>query len=278
VLATSITGARRDECRISFPVNCLPGPAGECVAPVREPRLYVHMRTLVRKAVGWFRGRRRALLFSFAGACLIFFALLVTARVLAARASAGRIYEDAEAVPARRVALVLGCAKNLSDGRENLFFRARVEAAAALYRAGKVQYLLASGDNHVASYDEPADMADALAALGVPRGRIVRDCAGFSTLDSVVRAKAVFGAERIIVVSQEFHNRRALLIARAKGLDAVALNAADPGLRAGLRTMLREQLALVRTLADLTILQRQPRFYGPPVEIGATSSRIVPGS
>ncbi len=147
-----------------------------------------------------------------------------------------------------------------------------------LYKTGKAEYLLASGDNHRAGYDEPTDMADALVALGVPRGRIVCDYAGFSTLDSIVRAKTVFGESRIVVVSQEFHNRRALLIARAKELDAVALNAADPGLRAGLRTILREQLALVRTLADLTILHRQPRFYGPPVEIGAAQVPGTPGS
>ncbi|HNX05333.1 MAG TPA: ElyC/SanA/YdcF family protein, partial [Opitutales bacterium] len=138
----------------------------------------------------------------------------------------------------------------------------------AIYRAGKVRYLLVSGDNHVAGYDEPSDMADALVAAGVPRSRIVLDYAGFSTLDSVVRAKAVFGQEKITIISQEFHNKRALFIARAHGIDAVACNARQPELVYGIRTMLREQLALVKTLADITILSRKPHFYGPPVFIG----------
>ena len=214
------------------------------------------------------RRRRRVLVFLGLGLFALFLGLLATAQYLARSASQGRIFDRVEDVPARKVALVPGCSRFVRGGAPNHFFANRIAAAAALFRAGKAQYFLLSGDNHVAGYDEAGDMADALVLAGVPRERIVCDYAGFSTLDSIVRAKEVFGEERILVVSQAFHNRRALLIARMRGVDAVAYNAAQPELRFSLRTALREQLALVRTLADLTILRREPHFLGPRIEIG----------
>jgi len=91
----------------------------------------------------------------------------------------------------------------------NPFSEKRVAAAAELYRSGKIDYLLVSGDNHVRTYDEATDMKEALTQAGVPPEKIYCDFAGFRTLDSVVRAKEVFGETEITIVSQEFHNRRA---------------------------------------------------------------------
>lgn len=109
------------------------------------------------------------------------------------RASSGRVYADLNLVPHRRAGLVLGCAERLGGGYLNPYFTTRIQAAADLYRAGKVDYLIVSGDNHRKSYDEPTDMKCALLRAGVPENRIFCDYAGFRTLDSVVRAKAVFG-------------------------------------------------------------------------------------
>lgn len=178
-----------------------------------------------------------------------------------------QIYSDVNAVPARDVALVSGASPLAKYGRPNLYFQYRMEAAAKLYRAGKVKHLIVSGDNHVSSYDESTAMKAALVALGVPDSCITIDFAGFRTLDSVVRCKTVFGQNRIIVVSQQFHNERAVFIANRFGLDAVAFNAHDVPARYSLKTKLREYLARVNAVLDVTVLGTQPRFNGPPEPI-----------
>lgn len=179
-----------------------------------------------------------------------------------------RVYSDTEGMPNRRTGLVLGCSPTLLDGRNNFYFLYRMRAAHRLYAAGKIEYIIVSGDNHRTTYDEPSAMKKALIGLGVPAERIVCDYAGFSTLDSVVRAREVFGQNRITVVSQRFHTQRALFIARRKGIDAVGYCAKDLANRHGHATRAREQLARVKTILDLYLLNRQPRFLGEPVEVG----------
>ena len=200
---------------------------------------------------------------TFASAAAIF----LSARRIE-RVAAPALVPDLAALPPRRVALVFGCSPVLSSGRPNWYFEKRIEAAAAVFAAGKADYLLVSGDNHAVAYDEPTAMRDALVRRGVPVDRVVLDYAGFSTLDSVVRAQKVFGQSALCLVTQPDHARRALYIARAKGIDAVAYPAADVTARQGLRTRLRESLARVRTLLDLHVLGRAPRFLGPRIEIG----------
>jgi SanA protein len=111
-------------------------------------------------------------------------------------------------------------------------------------------------------------MKDALVKRGVPADRVVLDHAGFSTLDSVVRAKKVFGLSELCVITQRDHAQRALYIAQTQGISAVAYPAKDVSVRQGLRTRLREALARVRTLLDLHVLGRKPRFLGAKIEIG----------
>jgi len=188
------------------------------------------------------------------------------------RAADGRTFDNVEEVPHHKAALVLGCSKILANGRPNLYFRYRIEAAAALYRAGKIDYLIVSGDNRFHGYDEPTDMRDALVQAGVPAGRIYRDYAGFSTLDSVLRAREIFGQESLVIVSQRFHNERAIFIARGHGIDAVGLNATDVARLGGLRTKAREYLARCKTVLDVWVLGSEPKFLGPPVELGGPVS------
>ena len=184
----------------------------------------------------------------------------------------GRIFKAATEIPNRRVGLVLGCSPHLQGTRPNFYFLYRVQAARELFDAGKIDYLLVSGDNHIRTYDEAGAMKAALVGMGIPAERIVCDYAGFSTLDSVVRAREVFGQDRITIISQRFHVQRAVFIARRKGLDAVGYCAQDLTTRYGLPTRLREQLARVKTVLDLYLLRRQPRFLGPPVIIGEEPS------
>jgi len=187
-------------------------------------------------------------------------------------AAQGRVFRSVEEVPHNEVALVLGTSKTTLGGTGNLHFNQRIEAAAALYRAGKVKRLLVSGDNHTKDYDEPTDMRDALVAAGVPRKAITCDYAGFRTLDSVMRAKSVFGLSDFTIVSEEFHCPRALWIARKHGLNAVAFAAPDLSLRWSVRVKLREVLARAWCGIDLYVLHRGPRFPGPPEPIVVSST------
>ncbi|MBN2212096.1 MAG: YdcF family protein [Sedimentisphaerales bacterium] len=194
-------------------------------------------------------------------ACFILsFLLALWGNIWVLSAAKGRIYDDLNTIPHRPCGLVLGCSQYMPDGRENLYFRYRINAAAELFHAGKVDSLLVSGDNSTKSYDEPSAMKQALVDEGVPEDKITIDYAGFSTLDSVVRAKTVFNQKDITVISQEFHNIRALFLCDRKGLDAVAYNARRVGGAAGLRIRCREALARTKTALDVTILNRQPHF------------------
>ena len=179
------------------------------------------------------------------------------------RATAGRIYSSLDAVPVNEVGVVLGTSKLTKHGKPNLHFDQRIQAAAALYAAGKVKHLLVSGDNHVKTYDEPDDMRAALIAAGVPAAAVTCDYAGFRTLDSVVRAKEVFGLTRCTIISEAFHCPRAVWIAQQHGLDAVAFAAPDVALKGwSARATVREQFARTWCAVDLFVLHRGPKFLG----------------
>ena len=178
--------------------------------------------------------------------------------------SAGRLFDKAQMdkIPHCRAAVVLGCCKILANGRLNLYFTRRISAAAELYKSGKVDCLVVSGDNHIKEYDEASDMKDSLVAAGVPAEHIVCDYAGFRTLDSVVRAKKVFGLDSFIVVSQKDHARRAVFTARGFGCDAFGYAAQEVKGPFSTKTRIREQFAKVAAVLDV-ILRRSPKFLGP---------------
>ncbi len=193
--------------------------------------------------------------------------LTVIANMAVGRDAEGRIYTDCDTAPHRRVTLLLGTNPIGRTGRPNSYFNTRTATAAALYRAGKTDYIIASGDNHTADYDEPTAMRDSLVALGVPPERIFLDFAGFRTLDSVVRAKEVFGCDSLLIVSQADHCARALYLARANGIDAIAVAAPRrAGLSVRLRLMLREWLARDKMMLDL-LFRRRPHFLGEKIAI-----------
>ena len=201
--------------------------------------------------------------------CLLaFLAVNVLSYGAVESASRGLLHEAADTVPKKKAALVPGCAKTLANGRENRYFHYRIDAAASLYHAGKCDYLIVSGDNSRKDYDEPTDMQNALIKRGVPKNRIYRDFAGFRTLDSVVRAKEIFGQEDIIVVSQPFHNKRALFIAKKSGMKAVALNCREVRHHAGLKTRVREYPARVKMMLDLYIFDTAPKYSGRSFTLG----------
>lgn len=170
-------------------------------------------------------------------------------------------------IPKSDVALLLGTAKYRVEGGYNLYYIYRIEAAVKLFKAGKVKAIICSGDNSTIYYDEPNTMKDDLVARGIPEDKIYLDYAGFRTLDSVVRAKAIFSQDNITIVSQPFHNERAIYIAEHKGIHAIGFNAQEVSQSYGFKTKLREKLARVKTILDIYILGTEPHFYGDKVEV-----------
>jgi SanA protein len=142
------------------------------------------------------------------------------------RAGGLPLFDSVEHIPANEVALVLGTAPVLPGGIPNRYFVARMNAAAALYHAGKAKVLLLSGNGRDDAYNEPMAMREALMARGVPKEVLLEDPAGMRTLESVKRAKLVFGFDQLTVISQEFHNRRGLFFCKHFQIKGVALNAA----------------------------------------------------
>lgn len=203
------------------------------------------------------------------GLLLVVVAFTVYANVRVEKAAAGRIYTDVDSIPHNRVGLLLGTNPMNRLGRPNSYFINRINTAVKLFHAGKIDYIIASGDNHTRGYDEPTAMRDSLMAHGVPEERIVPDYAGFRTLDSVVRAKEVFGCDSLTIISQSDHNARALYLAEANGIEAVAVSAP---LRAGrwvrTRLALREWLARDKMMLDVWT-GKQPHFLGEKIEIPA---------
>ena len=207
------------------------------------------------------RWRRRLLLIAPIGVLLA--PLLVVGSVVWVRASArDHIYDEA-AVPAAPVALVLG-AQVYADGTPSPFLAARLELARRLYDAGKVRALLVSGDHGDWAYDEPGAMRRWLVERGVPDDRVVLDHAGFDTYDSCLRARRIFGVDRVIVVTQSFHLPRAVTLCRHVGLDAAGVgdDSVSTFRRPWMRGVAREPFAAVKAVYD-TLTRRDPVFLGP---------------
>lgn len=202
------------------------------------------------------------------GICMLLtgIGLITYANMLPVWASRGKLFNDTANLPAAKVGLVFGTTDSYK-GRENRYFRYRIDAAVKVWNAGKVETLIVSGDNRSKYYNEPEKMRMALIEEGVPRDRIVCDYAGLRTFDSVVRAKKIFGADRILVISQRFQNERAIYLAQAHGMEAFGFNAEDVGIRAGFKTKLREIGARVKMWLDVNFLDTKPAHLGEKVEM-----------
>jgi len=198
--------------------------------------------------------RKIAAILAVAGS-LAFLTLILVCNVWIIHATKGRVFYDTRSLPANRDGLVLATGKLMENGRTNQHFVRRVEAAAELYHAGKVQRLILSGDK---GHDEPMELKRALLARGVPESAMVLDNYGLRTLDSVVRARDVFRCERLTIISERFHDFRALFLSRYYGIDAVAYAPPDLPFRWMIKSSLRESLARVKAVLDLYVLKTRP--------------------
>ncbi|MFE7751457.1 vancomycin high temperature exclusion protein [Streptomyces sp. NPDC057428] len=162
--------------------------------------------------------------------------------------------------PAAQVAVVFGA--GLWQGRPSPYLAHRLDAAAELYRSGKVRVVLVTGDNSRVEYDEPDAMRRYLTARGVPGARIVSDYAGFDTWDSCVRAKRIFGVDRAVLVSQGFHIRRAIALCRSAGIDVYGVGVDDVHDVTWYYGGTREVFAAGKALLD-AVFEPDPHFLGP---------------
>jgi SanA protein len=201
---------------------------------------------------------------------LIIILLLITiiggTNYFVAKSTEKQLYTDINAIPKNKVGLLLGTAKYQDKAKHliNPYYQNRIDAAVALYMAGKIDFIIVSGDNGSAYYNEPALMKADLVARGVPEKKIYMDNAGFRTLDSILRCRDIFGEDHITIISQLFHNQRAIFIANHKHVTAVAFNAAEGG--SLWDEISREKLARVKMVLDL-LLNTQAKYYGERVEI-----------
>lgn len=200
--------------------------------------------------------------------CFIFlFFVILLCNYWVIRSTRQQLYSKTADIPANDVGLLLGASKTLKSGYANLFFKFRIEAAVELFKAGKIKHIIVSGDNHKTEYDEATDMRDALIAMGVPDSCITLDYAGFRTLDSMVRCLKVFGQKNVTVISQEFHNQRAIFIGNHYDMKVLAFNAKDVPNQFSLKTRLREYFAKFKAVLDLYLLHTDPKFLGEEVKI-----------
>lgn len=176
------------------------------------------------------------------------------------------IYDDVNNIPKNEVGLLLGTSKYLTSGIENLYYTYRIQAAVELYENKKIDIIIVSGDNSTKEYNEPAMMMNDLVEKGVKKEDIVLDYAGFRTLDSVVRSKEIFEQNKITIISQKFHNERAIFIAKIKDINAIGYNAKDVNIRYGFKTQVREYLARVKMFFDIAV-NKQPKFLGEKILI-----------
>lgn len=225
-------------------------------------------RTLVRQGrARWLTDSRmlwRALhrLLLLAAIILAFSACLIA---YVGSATAPARFEQPGDVPRKRVALVFGAGVR-PDGRLSRMLAERVDGAIALYRAGRVEKLLMSGDNSSVDYDEVSAMRRYAVERGVPEGDITLDYAGFSTYESCYRAGAIFGVDQVVLVTQRYHLPRAVYTCRALGMDAVGLGTPDWGTyRPSLLLVYssREAVATLKSLVDVHLTHPLPTFLGP---------------
>jgi len=192
--------------------------------------------------------------------------LIIVSDFLTISQTRDSIYSSVEDISENKVWLVLWTSKYIADGRRNLFYLYRIQAVQDLYDNEKIEYILVSWDNSTQQYNETDFMIRDLIATWIPEEKIYGDYAGFRTLDSIIRAREVFGQESYIIISQEFHLERALFLAKSKGIEAIWYVAKDVPVRRAPRVWIRERLARVKMMIDI-IFWVEPKFLGEAIVI-----------
>jgi SanA protein len=192
---------------------------------------------------------------------ILLFGFVVISNFLVNKNAKGKLYNTTNEIPYHRVGLLLGTGKYLSNGNVNMYYQYRIEAATDLLKSNKIKHLIISGDNSKVDYDEPSTMRNDLIKNGVDSTRIFLDYAGFRTFDSMIRLKEIFGQDTATIISQQFHNERAIYIAKQNGIVAIGFNAKDVAKYGGFKTKLREKFARTKLFLDHWF-GKKPKYLG----------------
>lgn len=200
--------------------------------------------------------KKRKIIFCIFAIIVVFVSVIALCDVTVSRNASDKTYDNVNSIPHRKVGMILGTSPvSTWNGRRNYYFDHRIKAGAELYKAGKVDWLVVSGGdyrNTENGYDEPVAMRDSLVKQGVDSARIVLDYDGTRTLNSIAKMRDVYCRDSIIIISQKYHNERALYQATHLGIDAIGFNAKTPGKRTSWwRNRGREVLARVKLFIDV---------------------------
>jgi SanA protein len=200
-------------------------------------------------------------------AAIILTVICIAAANLMISSYAQYTFDNISEIPSAYCAILLGTSKWLKGGRRNLYYQYRIISAAELYRSGKCKKIIVSGDNGTMQYNEPLTMKRDLIKMGIAKEDVICDYAGFRTLDSITRFQKIFGQKKGIVVSQKFHNIRAVYVGRSQGIELYGYNARDVGMYYGFETRLREVLSKVMCVLDVELLHTEPKYLGEKISI-----------
>ncbi|MCO6504764.1 MAG: YdcF family protein [Snodgrassella sp.] len=181
---------------------------------------------------------------------------------------------DINQISQRQVGLVLGTSRYLRNGQLNPFYLYRIQGAVRLFKEGKVQHLLLSGDHSKKNYNEPQTMQQDLLKAGIPASAMTLDYAGLRTLDSIARANKIFKLNEFTIITQQFHCERAVFIANKYHLTTQCYAVASPSGKNYIKVITREFLARIKSIIDLYIINKQPRFTGDPEPINTEDSTL----
>ena len=193
----------------------------------------------------------------FAGVCLlVVIGIIVTCHVLVVNNAEGRTYDNLVDIPKKEIGLLLGTSPITPQGGHNFYFDNRIKAADELYKAGKIDYIIASGGADTKTQrigcDEPKSILVALVARGVPADRIILDYEGTTTRNSIYKAGQIYDLDSVTIISQKDHNERAIFLANLCQIEAVGYNAAPSHIRRNrIKNTLREYLARVKMFGTI---------------------------
>jgi SanA protein len=210
--------------------------------------------------------KRKILLFSFLLVGAIVLMCIYLCNRIIENTAKGKLYSNVREIPFNKVGILLGTSKYLASGEINAYYSYRIDAAASLIKTGKIRYIIVSGNNNGNGYNEPAQMKADLIEAGIDTSIIFPDYAGFRTFDSMIRLKEIFSQDSVTVISQAFHNARALFIASKEGIEAIGFNAKDVNITGSFWVQVREKLARVKVFIDY-LTGNKPKFLGNKVHI-----------
>ena len=207
---------------------------------------------------------RKKMIWIIFGVIIAIIIVIITCYMIVECKTSGKTFDKVADIPHREVGLLLGTSPRTPENAPNYYFINRITATAELYKAGKIDKVIASGGDYSSrpggGYDELVAMRDSLIDHGIPDSVIILDYDGTRTLNSIVKAKEVYGEECVTLISQKYHNERAIYLASQQGIDAIGYNAKPSHIISKrIKNEGREFLARVKLFVDV-ILGEKPQF------------------